>query len=413
MISARDVSVAFGDIEVLTGVTLSVETGEFVGLVGPNGAGKTTLLRTLNGILEPDEGSIAVNGEQLSDCSSKQVSREIGTVPQDTHIGFSFTAEQIVEMGRTPHRSRLDWSDEARPVEKALQRAEVGHLREREITDLSGGERQRVLLARALAQEPSVLVLDEPTGSLDINHQVSVLELVTDLVRDGRAAIAAIHDLELAARFCDRLVLLHEGTIRASGSPATVLSDDKLDEAFDTTTTVSENPVTGAPTVAAIGERPDPDARIHVAGGGEVGRQAIRTLWRAGFDVSVGPVPETDVTAHLADQLGLPLVTAPAFEGPSASDRQEASALAREANAIVLVDGPGQESLRDVYTADESTVPVVRANLGNSAEGARGDGGAVESVQSAGAIVQSVTSLLRRRGRRPESPESLEGKRET
>ena len=390
MISVENVSLSFGDLTVLDGVDLSVERGEFLGLVGPNGSGKTTLLRTINGIVKPDDGRVLLDGEPISDLSSKAVSREVATVPQDTHVGFTFTAEQIVEMGRTPHRSRFDWGEETDAVDGALARTETEHLRNRSVDELSGGERQRVLLARALAQEPSALVLDEPTASLDINHQVSVLGLVEDVVRDGRAAIAAIHDLELAARFCDRLALLYDGQIQVCGAPETVLSDRRLGQAFETTATVTENPVTGTPAVAAVDDRPDRDEVVHVTGGGESGRKTIRALWLAGFDVTVGPVPEDDVAAELADRLDLSTVTAPAFEPPGEGHRAEARRLANQADAVVRADGPGRDTLGD--TTDG--LPEIRAHLGESVSTARGDGGHLTSVESVGALVPSVEDAL-------------------
>ncbi|MFC6721805.1 heme ABC transporter ATP-binding protein [Natrialbaceae archaeon GCM10025896] len=255
-VTVENLSQSYGDVSVLDGVDLTVEPGEFVALVGPNGAGKTTLLRSINGVLDPDGGTVALDGTPVEELSSKAVSRQVATVPQDSHVGFSFTTEQIVEMGRTPHQSRLDWGTDSEPIERALERTETAQFRDRAVDDLSGGERQRVLLARALAQEPSVLVLDEPTASLDINHQIRVLGLVAGLVSEGNTAIAAIHDLDLAARFCDRLLLLSDGHIRARGSPESVLTDDALATAFGTTTAVTRNPATGTPTVAAFDERP-------------------------------------------------------------------------------------------------------------------------------------------------------------
>jgi len=271
VICLSEVCLSLGPTDVLDGVSLSVERGEFVALVGPNGAGKTTLLRTINGILSPDEGTVELDGDAVGGLSASAVSRRVATVPQDTQVGFSFSVEQIVEMGRTPHRSRLDWRDDGDPVEAAMERTETLGFRDRAVDSLSGGERQRVLLARALAQEPDALVLDEPTASLDINHQVEVLGLVADLVAEGRAALAAIHDLNLAARFCDRVLLLSEGRIRARGPPADVLGDDRLAEAFGTETAVSRDHVTGTPRIAALDGRPDRAGRVHVAGGGPAG----------------------------------------------------------------------------------------------------------------------------------------------
>ena len=395
MIELSDVRHSFGDVSVLDGVDLSVEPGEFVALVGPNGAGKTTLLRTINGILEPDGGRVEIDGTALSDLSSKAVSRRVATVPQDTHLGFSFTAEQVVEMGRTPHRSRLDWAEGNDAVERALSRTEMLDLRDRAVDDLSGGERQRVLLARALAQEPDALLLDEPTASLDINHQVRVLGLVADLVAEGQTAVAAIHDLDLAARFCDRLVLLSDGAIRADGPPAHVLRDPAVESAFGTRTAVSRNPATGTPTVAAVAEGED-SGRVHVAGGGAGGRKALAALWRAGYDVTLGPVPDGDTAARAAAQFGCETVTAPPFRSLDGESRERAAELGRAADAVVFPTGPGSAALAEA----SDLPPWIRAEFadleGSPTPAARalGDGGSPAGASPPVDTVETESELL-------------------
>ncbi len=344
MIRVEDLRVRLGEVEVLEGVSLSVDRGELVGLVGPNGVGKTTLLRAIYGAQDPDDGTVELDSEPVGAMDSARVSRLVATVPQDSHVGFSFTVEQIVEMGRTPHRSRLDWSEGGGAVEAALERTGTASLRDRRVDEISGGERQRVLLARALAQETPALVLDEPTASLDINHQVAVLELVAGLVADGRAAIAAIHDLDLAARYCDRLCLLGDGTVRSVGPPERVLGEDGLGETFDTAAAVTRNWATGAPTVAAIEERPERAAHVHVLGGGTPGARAVGALWRAGFTVSTGLLGEGDVTAEVADQLGCRSITAPPFDPPD-ERRRAAERLASGADVLVDTGGPGGEEM--------------------------------------------------------------------
>jgi iron complex transport system ATP-binding protein len=391
VIRLDDVSLSFGDVTVLDGVDLHIEDGEFVALVGPNGAGKTTLLRTINGILEPDSGTVSLDGEDVADLSSKAVSHTLATVPQDTHVGFSFRAEQIVEMGRTPHRSRLDWSHDADPVERAMERTDTLALRDRQVDDLSGGERQRVLLARALAQEPEALLLDEPTASLDINHQIRVLGLVEELVAEGRAALAAVHDLDLAARFCDRLLLLHDGTIRSRGSPERVLGDDRLGAAFGTTPVVTRNDATGTPTVSAIEDRTERDHHVHVAGGGPGGATAVRTLWQAGFEVTVGPVPAGDVTAEIARQFNLEFVTAPAFERVSERTQDNASSLAMSADLIVVTAGPGSDQLAN---GGGSVPRVWTALAGESMATARVDGGEASAIERESELLEAVQDQL-------------------
>ena len=255
MIRIDGVAAELGGHEVLRDVSLSVPPGEFLGLVGPNGAGKTTLLRTVNGLVDPTRGRVAVAGEPVAGRSARDLARRVATVPQETTLGFDFSARDVVAMGRTPHQSRFAGVDEADrgAVERALERTDTTDLADRPVGELSGGERQRVLLARALAQETPVLLLDEPTASLDINHQVATLSLVRELAGEGRTAVAAIHDLDLAARFCDRLALVADGELVAGGTPREVLTADRLERAYGVRTVVSEHPVTGTPTVTALG----------------------------------------------------------------------------------------------------------------------------------------------------------------
>ncbi len=253
----EDLAVCLGGTRVLEDVSTTVPEGSLVGLVGPNGAGKTTLLRTINATLDPDSGRVTVGGAEVHALDSQAVSRRVATVPQDTAISFDFSVRQVVEMGRYPHRSRFGADPDPEAVERAMERAAVADLADRSIDAVSGGERQRVVLARALAQDAPVLVLDEPTASLDVNHQVATLDLVRELVADGRSALAAIHDLNLAARYCDRIVLLAEGSILAAGDPGEVLTESAIGSAFGADAVVTDHPVTGSPLVTALGSGGD------------------------------------------------------------------------------------------------------------------------------------------------------------
>ena len=254
MIRVEDVSLSLGGAQILEEVSFDASEGAFVALVGPNGAGKTSLLRTVNGVLTPDSGRVLVGGEVVADLSARETARLVATVPQDTSLAFDFPVRDAVAMGRSAHRGRFERTTDAdrAAVERALERAQVSDLAERSVGTVSGGERQRVLLARALAQETPVLLLDEPTASLDINHQVRTLSLVRSLVADGRTALAAVHDLDLAARFCDALVVLAEGRVLAAGPPREVLTEATVERAFGARVAVRTNPVTGTPTVTAL-----------------------------------------------------------------------------------------------------------------------------------------------------------------
>ncbi|MFB6359720.1 MAG: ATP-binding cassette domain-containing protein [Halobacteriales archaeon] len=254
MISIEDVAVELGGERVLEAIDLTVEAGRFVGLVGPNGAGKTTLLRTVNGLLEPTAGQVSLDGDPVPALSSRELGRRVATVPQHTNLSFDFTVRQVVELGRHPRRPRFGGVDpDPGAIERALRRTATDHLADRLINAVSGGERQRVLLARALAQAAPVLLLDEPTANLDVHHQVRTLGLVEDLVEsDDRTVVAAIHDLDLAARYCDELVLLSDGRTRISGPPPEVLTEEHLEAAFGGNVAVTADPATGTPSVTVF-----------------------------------------------------------------------------------------------------------------------------------------------------------------
>ncbi|KAA9407989.1 ATP-binding cassette domain-containing protein [Haloarcula sp. CBA1131] len=343
MLDVSDLAVSFGDQSVVSGVEFSVDRGSLVGLVGPNGAGKTTVLRAVKGTLDPDAGTVRVDGEPIQSKSAKAVSRLVASTPQGTALSFDFSVRQTVEMGRTPHLGRFDRMDDGdrRAVETAMERASVAQFADRPFTSLSGGERQRVLLARALAQETPALLLDEPTASLDINHAVRTLELVRALVDDGKTAVAAIHDLNLAARYCDELVLLAGGGVRAAGRPADVLTSDTLRDAFDAETLVTTQPGTDAPLVTPLAEQESVARRVHVVGTGTPAAAAVSKLVGAGCRVSIGVVPAGDTAAERAADLDCEAVTVPAFAGIDDAARQRAADLAAAADAVVIAGETG------------------------------------------------------------------------
>jgi iron complex transport system ATP-binding protein len=355
------VDVAYGETTVLSGVSLRVDSGSFVGLVGANGAGKTTLLRCLNGALTPDAGTVSVGGDDVSTLSSREASRRVATVPQRTEVGFDFPVRDVVAMGRTPHISRFGTADgdDRDAVDSAMARTEVDDLAERSVSAVSGGERQRVLLARALAQDAPVLVLDEPTASLDINHQVRTLELVSELTGEGRTAIAAIHDLNLAARFCDELVVLADGDVLASGPPESVLTEATVSAAFDTPAAVTRHPVTGATTVTALRTEESVAGRVHVVGGGGAATRYLHALPRHGVDVSVGAVNEGDTDAAVAAELGLDTVTVPPYAPVGDAAKREVRERVADADAVLVADvALGRGNLPNLAAAADAPADV-------------------------------------------------------
>ncbi|MFJ6700738.1 ABC transporter ATP-binding protein [Streptomyces sp. NPDC091272] len=232
-------------------VDIEARAGETVGLVGPNGSGKTTLLRCVYGTLAPTHGRALLDGEDLHTMGAKERARRLATVPQDGQAVFELSVREVVAMGRSPHKRfwEADTAADAALVRAALGRVGIDALADRPFPSLSGGERQRALVARALVQEPAVVVLDEPTNHLDIRYQLEVLSLVRDL---GTTNLLALHDLNLAAYYCDRLYVLDAGRIVAEGTPAEVLTPDLLKRVYGVNAEVSEHPTTGAPTVVYL-----------------------------------------------------------------------------------------------------------------------------------------------------------------
>lgn len=246
VIELDGVTAGYGDRAAIRDVTLRVERGETVGVIGPNGSGKSTLLRILSGVLRPWCGRVAIEGRAITSYTPRELSRRIGVVPQETHVDFPFTVTEVVLLGRTPHLGAFSFESahDLEVAQQAMQRTEVAHLAARRITELSGGERQRVILARALAQEPSILILDEPSAFLDIRHQVEIYDLLRDLQREGLTVVTVLHDLNLAGLYCDRLVLLADGGVACLGEPAAVLTYATLTEVYGTEVYVVMNDVT-------------------------------------------------------------------------------------------------------------------------------------------------------------------------
>jgi iron complex transport system ATP-binding protein len=233
-LEARELVFSYDEHRVLDGVSLSLAAGELVGLVGPNGAGKTTLLHLLLGLLRPDGGTVAIDGVGPERMSRRGIAQRAALVPQQQPSEFAFTVRELVAMGRTPHLGRFEPErpQDAEAVRLALEATETEALAARWVAELSGGERQRVHLARAIAQETPMLLLDEPTANLDVAHQLTMLDLVRRQVQGGKSAILALHDLSLAARYSDRLLLLAERRIVASGAPRAVITEDNLARYF-------------------------------------------------------------------------------------------------------------------------------------------------------------------------------------
>lgn len=247
-VEVEGLNFSYNGIGVLEGLDLTVRRGEFIGIVGPNGSGKTTLLKNIGGVLKPEEGAVYLDTEELSTIPIKEVATKVAAVQQETTVGFDFTVREVVEMGRFPHLERFERHTEGdlRAIDRAIEITDLEDFSDRCVNQLSGGEKQRVFLALALAQEPELLLLDEPTSSLDINYQVKIMETVHQLQSEGLTVIAAIHDLNLAAQYADRVALLSEGKVKVLGKPDKVLTRKNIEQVFGVEVEVEDSDVKGS-----------------------------------------------------------------------------------------------------------------------------------------------------------------------
>jgi iron complex transport system ATP-binding protein len=233
-IAATDIAVRFGRTQVLEGVRLAVRAGEMIGLIGPNGSGKTSLLRVIANLRAPDAGTVRYGGQSAGELGARELARRISYLAQGGSVHWPMRVEALVALGRLPHRRPMQGLDavDREAIERAMAACDVVPFRSRTMAEVSGGERLRVLLARALAVEADVLLADEPIAALDPLHQLQVMELLHASARAGRGVVVVLHDLALAARYCDRLVLLAGGGVLVEGPPAEVLSDAHITTAY-------------------------------------------------------------------------------------------------------------------------------------------------------------------------------------
>ncbi len=253
----RSVGYETDGTRILRDVSLHVERGDIVGLLGPNGSGKSTTLRCMIGLLSPTEGEVQLFGRPLERYARREIARRVGCIGQEASVDFDFSVREIVGMGRAPHKN---WIDPESPEDRAIVEdalADVGMepFAQRSYRTLSGGEKQRVLIARCLAQQADLLLLDEPTNHLDVKHRMALMDLLAGL---GETVTLALHDLNLAAQYCDRIILLQDGTVVEQGPPDAVLTSGTVESVFDRPAIVERHPTTGRPHLFFP---PDPGAR--------------------------------------------------------------------------------------------------------------------------------------------------------
>jgi iron complex transport system ATP-binding protein len=255
ILSLQDVEHDFGAGPVLRGVSCEVAPGDFLAIIGPNGAGKSTLVRAAAGLLRPRRGRVLLGGQPIETLPRREVARRLALVPQETTLAFPFRALEIVLMGRHPHLGawQLESGADRELARQALARVGLAGLEERRFHEMSGGERQRLVLARAIAQQAPILLLDEPTAFLDLRHQVAIYDILADLSAAGSTVVVVTHDVNLAGAYCRRALALRDGRVRASGPPAEIFRRDLLEEVYGVALRAIENPDGGPPYLAPRG----------------------------------------------------------------------------------------------------------------------------------------------------------------
>lgn len=249
------VSLGYGKRTVLHSISLEARPGEVLGIIGPNGSGKSTLIRGMTKIIQPTSGQIFLDGKDIAKMSRQDLACLIAVVPQNPVLPELFTAFEVVLMGRTPHLGllRYEGENDLRIVQEAMKATHTLVLAQRRVGELSGGERQRLTIARALAQEPKIILMDEPTANLDINYQMETLDLIRQLCRArGLIVVTAMHDLNLAAQYCDRVVMLSNGRIYCQGPPQTVINSQTIKAVYGAEVYVYPHPVNSLPTALII-----------------------------------------------------------------------------------------------------------------------------------------------------------------
>jgi len=350
----------YGSVKVLNNVNFSINAGELVGLLGPNGSGKTSLLKTISKSLKPKVGTVYLDETDIYGMKSREVAKNVGVVPQDTSVTFDFAALDIVLMGRSPYINRLrtESKEDLAIAKKAMELTNTWHLAERSVCELSGGEKQLVIIARALAQEPKVLLLDEPTTHLDISHQISIMHILRGVCKEKELVVLAVfHDFNLAARYCDSAMLLNNGMLFSIGPIDTVLTGENIKKVFQVDMIVKRHPITNlfyiVPLLTSRPKiTPSKDMIVHIICGGGSGAPMMKTLLEQGYVVTTGVLNALDTDYDAACTLGIPVVNEAPFSPITEEAHKANLAMVDKASAVIVGNAPfGYGNLRNLEAA--------------------------------------------------------------
>ncbi|MDR7870599.1 MAG: ABC transporter ATP-binding protein [Tissierellaceae bacterium] len=358
-LEVKKLEFGYRDNLVIRDISFSIKAGSFVSIIGPNGSGKSTLLKTLNQIYKPSKGQILLYEKDISSYKKREVAKKIALVPQDTNIDYEFTAEDIVMMGRHPHKNRFEGEDELdyKIINESLKLTNTLDLKDRAINQISGGERQRVFIAKALAQKPSIILLDEPTSNLDINHQMDILNLLKRLnIETGLTVVLVIHDINMACRYSDEIILLHKGKILGNGTPEEVITIENMEDAYDMKVALEKNKYTDTIHLTPIEIKKKSNNfkynNIHIVCGGGSGQEIINKLYQEGFELSLGVLNAGDSDWEHGRNLNITMVEEIPFSGISDETHQKNIKLMNKSDIVVISNVPiGTGNLKNLVAA--------------------------------------------------------------
>jgi iron complex transport system ATP-binding protein len=360
---------SYGSVNVLKDVDFAVESGEFLGILGPNGSGKTTLLRSISRVLQPRRGVILIGDKDIYGMKSVDVAKQLAVVPQSTPVTFDFTALEVVLMGRNPHmpRFKMESKEDLAIARNSMELTRTWEFADRPVTELSGGERQRVIIARALTQEPKILLLDEPTTHLDISNQLEIMDLIKNLCATKKLLIIAVfHDFNLAARYCDSIILLNDGKIVAVGKSNETLTSENVRKVFSVDTIVKKHPVTGYLHVIPM-SRPlnqqQKSISVHLISGCGTGSPVMKLLKDEGYFLTAGVLNLLDTDHETAQLLKIPTISEAPFSPITEEAHTANLKMISKANVLVITPTQfGDGNLRNLEAAEmamKEGIPII------------------------------------------------------
>jgi iron complex transport system ATP-binding protein len=360
LISCKDLRFSYKKVQVIDDVTLNFEKGHLYGIIGPNGSGKTTFLKLLSGILKKKYGDIYIDEKGISELSIREIAKKLAVVDQINYVEFDYKVSEIIKMGRYAHIDRFstESDEDKRIVDEIIENLRLSKLRSRIFNQLSGGEQQKVIIARAIAQNTKILLLDEPTSHLDINFQLEFMNLFKNYVEKGLIVIIVLHDLNIAAQYCDKLILMDKGRVVEFGEAQSVLTRDNIQNVYGIEVQIKKNQFTNSIYIVPIDkdnfEREDlrnnvkdNRAKVHIIAGGGSAVDFLPKLKK--YNISVGIVSILDDDFKLADNLGFNLITEKPFSPISNKTFDKLSEILHEVDLVILANIPfGKGNLRNL-----------------------------------------------------------------